>query len=311
MQKIKKVTRRLETYDPLLRNYERFNQTAFLLAPEKVGTKGRAQAAIMGYLLNWYPYRQQCGKIGEWIFASHEKLARKNGITVRQSQEAVAVLKRYDRIQTAYRKVGGLKTLHMRPTGATLKLVNKLGHKWASSNDDFQPVWDEALNVDLMASNAPKDLTLFHLMKEWDRGEHGIPLLLTKLDEIWFAAKARIEGQPPANGDTQADKTPHTGAAESPSTGSPYTDTDIDTDSIDTDIVDPAFSSLEKGGGSVLGNKKKLPHSVPADVLPPQFDYWQDYYEHTYPDMSPKEHVDLFYSEHPDKLLSAFSDFFA
>jgi len=95
MQKIKKATRRPEKYDPLLRHYERFNQTAFLLAPEKVGTKGRAQAATMGYLLNWYPYRQQCGKIGEWNFASHEKLARKNAITVRQSQEAVAVLKRY------------------------------------------------------------------------------------------------------------------------------------------------------------------------------------------------------------------------
>ncbi|MCP9481672.1 hypothetical protein NNA36_06815 [Shimia sp. CNT1-13L.2] len=304
-------SRRPEPYDPLVKNYQRLMQTSFLLTADKMGSKSRAQAAIMAHSLIWYPYRQQCGKIGEWSFATHETLAKKNAITVRQSQDAVAALKRHERIETNQRKVKGVKTLHMRPSGATLKLVNMLGYAWKHYGSSLQSVWDEAMNLDLLNSSDPRNLTLHHLVKEWDKGEQGMTLLLPMVQEIWTASKGRLaRNQVPAHGDLPATKSPLTGTPVSPSTVVSYTETEKETESSEAEPGIAGLDGKDLKRNSVLGKKrkKKPSYSLHAD-LPPQFENYQAYLEHLYPDLSPQQHAAMFLKDYPDLPLSAFNDF--
>jgi len=297
--------KRVEPYGPLIGNHERYTQTATLLAPlSKRGVPVQARVAVLGHLLNWWPYREKCGSIGEWVFKSHETLARKCGITTRQSQDAVADLRRLGRIETKTRKVSGQKTLHLRPSVEILKFANHLASYWKDTKA-FQLIWDEALNLDLAFSEEPQSKTLFHLMREWDQGK-DVSLLVLEVKPILETAEARVPSLVPLEGDEQAPHSPSNGTpagSNSPSEGKPKKETE-NSETEDSESKKwshtPSSSEKEESEGKpdcpVEDKESEIDAHVhgpiaqkPPKYPPDGFECWGKYYEDLTADLHKKE----------------------
>lgn len=331
--------RRPTEYDPLLSNFERLHQAATLLAPSsKSGAPVFSRVAVLKHILNWWPYREECGNIGVWIFTCHKDLARKCGITKRQSEDAVSDLRHMDRIETKTRKVGGIKKLHLRPSGGTLRLAKYLAQQWELYGKAFQPVWDEALDLDLAKSCVPSNLTLHHIIREWDAGSGTLPLL-PKAKRALEAAKLRLSDKPTPKGDSPVCPQSLSGQQTAPEGdllayqttpkgGKPLSTSPPNGKSIIESENKESESKLNETSKNLIPIKKgkeskpatnvgiginqggDSKHSILGNELPEGYVDWQSFYEVIHPEMSPTEHYALFQEEHPDKPICEFTDLF-
>jgi len=282
-------------FEKLSGNPERLQQVSVLLAPPK---KKAACASILHHLFVWWKYREKCGHMsGEWIFKNHKTLARKCGLTERQSQDAVAALEDSGRIETGCRKIKKSRTLHLRPTSGTVKLLTYLSSRWLCGSTDFQQVWDEALDLDLFKSADPENITLHHIMATWDTDVNVISLQ-PEILKVFDAARKRLPTQTTHMSDLSDNQTTH--MSDLQSTKPLKNGTSIkekETKEIETE-------EIETPGNNLLELQEKKEEEIGYQKIS-----YQKIYEEAHPELSTvKSQYLQFLKDHPDKTGWDFYD---